>query len=99
MIKKVPVRQCIGCGERKEKKELVRIVFDPERGFSIDPAGRSGGRGAYLCPDPGCVEAAGRKKAFSRAFRLTVPAEAVTDLKQQIKDYLLSQELKAHAAG
>jgi uncharacterized protein len=27
------------------------------------------GRGAYLCPDPACLEAAGKRRAFGRAFR------------------------------
>lgn len=30
---------------------------------------RAGGRGAYLCPDPACLEAAGKRRAFGRAFR------------------------------
>ena len=99
MNKKLPLRQCIGCGERKEKKELVRIVFEPEQGLLIDPSGKGGGRGAYLCPRPECAEAAGKKKSFSRAFRQTVPAEAVSDLKQRIRDYLRAKEQETHAAG
>ena len=99
MEKKNPVRQCIGCGERKEKKELIRIVFTADQGLLIDRTGRNGGRGAYLCPDPACVEAAVKKNSFSRAFRGTVGAAAAESLKQQIGEYLSEQERERHAAG
>ena len=55
-MKKVPERTCIGCGEKKEKKELIRIVHEPEGSFSIDPSGRKNGRGAYICQHPECLD-------------------------------------------
>ena len=33
--KKKPSRQCIGCRESKEKKELIRIVRTPEGEFVL----------------------------------------------------------------
>ena len=48
--KKVPLRQCIGCGESKNKKEMIRILKTPEGEFILDATGRKNGRGAYLCP-------------------------------------------------
>lgn len=38
--RKVPLRQCTGCGERKEKKELVRIIKTPEDTIVIDLTGK-----------------------------------------------------------
>ena len=52
--KKVPQRQCVGCGEMKNKKEMIRILKTPEGTFTLDITGRKNGRGAYLCP---CMEA------------------------------------------
>ena len=30
MQKKIPQRQCMGCRERKAKRELIRVVRTPE---------------------------------------------------------------------
>ncbi|HBA97569.1 MAG TPA: DUF448 domain-containing protein, partial [Lachnospiraceae bacterium] len=53
-IKKVPMRQCTGCGERKEKKELIRIIRTPENLIEIDFTGKKNGRGAYICNSVEC---------------------------------------------
>ena len=45
--KKVPLRQCIGCGEMKSKKEMIRILRTESEGFVVDATGRKNGRGAY----------------------------------------------------
>ena len=29
-MKKVPLRQCIGCGEMKSKREMIRVIKTPE---------------------------------------------------------------------
>ncbi|MFG6348015.1 MAG: YlxR family protein, partial [Lachnospiraceae bacterium] len=34
--RKIPMRQCTGCGVRKEKKELIRIIKTPEDLIEID---------------------------------------------------------------
>ncbi|MDR2665263.1 MAG: YlxR family protein, partial [Oscillospiraceae bacterium] len=49
MQKKAPVRLCLGCREMKPKRELIRVVRSPEGVVSLDPKGKSPGRGAYLC--------------------------------------------------
>ena len=53
--RKVPIRRCVGCGEGKPKKELVRVVRSPEGEISLDTTGKKPGRGAYICPDPACL--------------------------------------------
>ena len=30
MAKKIPLRQCVGCGEMKGKKEMLRVLKTPE---------------------------------------------------------------------
>ena len=83
---KSPQRTCIGCGEIKDKKKLIRVVHTPEGNFRIDAGGKMNGRGAYLCPDAACLEKAFRTKAFARAFRCAVPSEAVEELKKELTD-------------
>ena len=46
MPKKIPMRQCVGCGEMKEKKTLIRIIRTPEGRILLDRTGRANGRGA-----------------------------------------------------
>ena len=68
MQKKIPMRQCVGCREMRQKKELVRVVKSPEGVISLDFRGKAPGRGAYLCPNSECLKKAIRAKALERAF-------------------------------
>ena len=68
MPKKIPMRQCVGCREMKEKRQLIRVVRSPEGEVSLDFKGKKPGRGAYLCPDPACLARARKSKARERAF-------------------------------
>ena len=40
MVKKIPMRQCIGCGEMKPKRELIRVVKPKEGEISLDLTGK-----------------------------------------------------------
>ena len=57
-MKKIPMRQCVGCREMKPKKDLVRVVKSPEGVISIDLRGKAPGRGAYVCPSKECLRRA-----------------------------------------
>ena len=57
-IKKIPMRQCLGCNEHKPKKELIRVVRSPEGEISLDFNGKKSGRGAYICPSEICFKKA-----------------------------------------
>ena len=48
-VKKIPMRQCVGCRERKAKYEFIRVVHTPEGEVFLDETGRKNGRGAYIC--------------------------------------------------
>lgn len=81
--KKIPLRKCIGCGEMKEKRELIRIVRSPEGEISLDKVGRKPGRGAYLCPSLGCLRAARKAHRLERTFSCAVPAEIYDRLEEE----------------
>ena len=68
-MKVEPQRSCIGCGEKKDKKDLLRIVRSPEGEYAVDLQGRKNGRGAYLCKNLSCQEKAEKKNAFFRSFK------------------------------
>lgn len=84
--KKIPMRKCTGCNEMKPKKELVRIVRSPENEISMDLTGKKSGRGAYICKDIGCLNAARKAKRLERAFECTVPEEVYERLEKEIQD-------------
>ena len=86
MQKKIPMRQCVGCREMKPKKELCRVVRSPEGVISLDLRGKAPGRGAYICPDPSCLERARKSKALSRAFEQPVPDEVYAALTEALKE-------------
>lgn len=74
-IKKIPMRKCVGCGEMKPKKELVRIVKSPDGDVSLDLTGKKAGRGAYLCQNLGCLKKARKQRSVERAFETQIADE------------------------
>ncbi len=81
-MKKIPERTCIGCGEKKEKNELIRIVRSPEGQFSLDESGRKNGRGAYLCRNVDCLQKAWKKKGLERSFKEPISSEIYEALRE-----------------
>ena len=85
MQKKIPQRQCMGCRERKPKKEMIRIVRSPEGDVNLDFSGKRNGRGAYICPSPDCLKKALRSKAIDRSLEVTLPAEVIARLEKEME--------------
>ena len=83
--KKVPQRQCIGCGEMKNKKEMIRILKTPEGEFTLDATGRKNGRGAYLCPSVECFRNAVKGKGLERSFKMAIPKEVYETLEKEME--------------
>ena len=74
--KKVPLRKCAGCGQMKEKRELLRILQETDtHQLIIDPTGKKNGRGCYLCISPECFAAARKNHGIERSLKCTVPAD------------------------
>lgn len=83
--KKFPQRQCIGCGEMKNKKEMIRILKTPEGEFNLDSTGRKNGRGAYLCPSMDCLKKAIKSKGLERSFKMAMPKEVYETLEREME--------------
>lgn len=86
MEKKVSLRKCIACMERKPKKELVRIVKHPENGIMIDVTGKTNGRGAYLCRDMVCIEKAEKKDLLKMALKTPISKDFYEEIKRHVED-------------
>ena len=85
-MKKVPLRQCIGCGEMKSKKEMMRVVKSAEGEISLDLTGKKNGRGAYLCIQKECLERAAKNKGLERSFKMGIPAEVYEVLRREFEE-------------
>lgn len=83
--KKIPMRQCIGCGEMKPKKEMVRILKTDEEGILLDVTGRKNGRGAYVCPNGECLKKAVKGRGLERSFKMPVPKEVYEMLAKEME--------------
>ena len=85
-VRKIPMRQCIGCGEMKSKKELVRVIKTPEDEIVIDATGKKNGRGAYICNSLECLKKAKERKALERSTKVTIPTEIYESLEKELKE-------------
>ena len=85
--RKIPLRKCTGCGEMKNKKEMIRIVRDQEGNFSLDFHGKKPGRGAYICPNKTCLEQAEKNKGLERSFKTSVDKTIYDILRKELEEY------------
>ncbi len=83
--RKVPMRKCIGCGEMKPKKELLRILRTEDEGIVLDTTGKKNGRGAYICYSRDCLLRAVKNKGLERSFKQAVPAEVYGHLEKEME--------------
>lgn len=84
MVRAVKTRQCAGCGEYRDAREMFRIVRTPEKEIVFDPSGRMNGRGVYLCRNNSCIEKAFSRKGIARSLHLNLQPQTESDLKQLI---------------
>lgn len=87
-----PLRTCVGCRSLRRQDDLLRLARTPW-GVRFDPRRHQPGRGAYLCPDPRCIDAAARRGAapLRRALRGAPEAEI-----RQALDALRSEAVQHH---
>lgn len=83
MNKKIPLRQCVGCMEMKEKKSMMRVLKTPEGDIVLDVTGKKNGRGAYLCKCMDCLKKAQKNKGLERSFKMSLSNEIYTGLEKE----------------
>ena len=83
-VKKIPMRQCLGCNGHFPKKELLRVVRDPEGAVSLDFTGKKSGRGAYICKSSACLTKAERSGRLSRNLECEIPAEIFSAMREEL---------------
>jgi predicted RNA-binding protein YlxR (DUF448 family) len=86
VAKKIPLRQCVGCGEMKGKKEMMRVLKTPEDEIVLDVTGKKNGRGAYLCISKECLMKARKNKGLERSFKMSIPNEVYDNLEKEFEE-------------
>ena len=86
MAKKIPMRQCVGCGLMKNKKDMIRVIKTATGEILLDRTGRQNGRGAYICDDRDCLIKARKNKGLERSFRQQIPAEVYDSLEKEFDE-------------
>lgn len=85
-VKKIPMRMCLGCGEMKPKKTLIRAVKSPEGEISLDLTGKKSGRGAYICRSCECFDKARKARRFEKAFSCKISEEVYDSMAKELSD-------------
>ena len=85
-MKKQPQRTCMGCNQKKNKKELIRIVKNKNNEISVDRTGKKEGRGAYICDDVNCLDKLINSKRLERVFEMSISDEIYESLRGVIID-------------
>jgi len=84
LLKKLPQRTCMGCNEKKLKKELIRVVKNKDNEIMIDRTGKQEGRGTYICNKIECLEKAIKTKRMEKTFEMKISDEIYENLKNII---------------
>lgn len=80
------MRMCLGCGEMKPKKELIRAVKSPEGEISIDLTGKKAGRGAYICKSTECFAKARKARKLERTFSCKISDEVYDEMEKELRE-------------
>ena len=83
--RKQPQRTCIGCGELKNKKDLIRVLRTPENEYTIDATGRKNGRGAYICHNAECLRLARKARRFEKSFSCKIEESVYEVMENELR--------------
>ena len=76
----------MGCRERKDKRDLIRVVRLTDGTVNLDFSGKLNGRGAYICPKTDCLQKARKSKALERSLEVPIPEAVYDRLEGEMED-------------
>lgn len=85
VVKKIPQRQCIGCGENKNKNEMIRVIKNNEDLIFLDETGKKNGRGAYICKNAECLRRAVKTKGLERSLKTKISKEVYDEIIKEME--------------
>ena len=80
------LRTCIGCREKKDKYELIRIVCNKNNEITVDFKQKSSGRGAYICKNVNCFDKVQKGNKLKNALKTNIDNEKYKELRGVIFD-------------
>ena len=83
-MKKVPIRQCVGCHNMVSKREMIRVIKTSDGQIMLDATGKKNGRGAYICNSRECLEKAIKSRSLERSLKAAIPSEIYDSLKEEL---------------
>jgi predicted RNA-binding protein YlxR (DUF448 family) len=86
-VRKIPLRECLGCSERLPKASLLRVVRSPEGEVSLDFTGKKSGRGAYICRQLRCLQKARKSKRMERSLEVAIPDAVYDAMEQELAEH------------
>ena len=86
IVKKVPMRKCVITGNQFPKKDLLRIVREPDGKITVDDTGKVRGHGVYLCKDESVIKAAKKKHILDRFLEVAVADEVYDELLKKVSE-------------
>ena len=84
MKKKIPTRKCVGCGEMRDKKEMIRVIKTPEGEICLDVTGRANGRGAYICNSAECLKKAVKNRGLEKSLKAQIPGDILEQMNKEL---------------
>ncbi|HBG02662.1 MAG TPA: DUF448 domain-containing protein [Firmicutes bacterium] len=87
--KHIPMRTCVGCRQSKPKRDLIRVVRDPEGKVELDLTGKRSGRGVYICAEEECLEQAVKGRQLERSLETKIGEDVLADLKRVLHEQSL----------
>ena len=84
MQKKIPTRKCVGCGEMREKKDMIRVIKTPEGEICLDTTGRANGRGAYICNSAECLKKAVKNRGLEKSLKAQIPEDILEQMNKEL---------------
>ena len=91
-MKKIVQRTCMGCNSKKDKRELIRLVFNKNGEMFVDETGKAEGRGAYICDDIKCLDKAIKTKRLERVFETKIDDKLYENIRGVIIEKEVSKE-------
>jgi predicted RNA-binding protein YlxR (DUF448 family) len=70
---------------------MIRVIkTQAEEGTEeilLDTTGRKNGRGAYLCPNSACLQAAIKNRGLERSFKMPIPKDIYEMLTKEMDEF------------
>jgi len=85
MNKEFPIRTCLGCYNKKNKSDLLRIVKTSDGSVKVDNTGKSEGRGSYICHDIECLEKLIKSRRLNKVLKMNITEETYEEIRKVIE--------------